>query len=34
VHVAAAVLLATAGGLVLGWLGSKLAGLVEARAAS
>ena len=33
VDVALAVLLATAGGLVLGWLGSKLAGKVEARAA-
>jgi len=32
VHVAATLLLATAGGLVLGWLGSKLAGAVEARA--
>ncbi len=32
VHVALATLLATAGGLVLGWLGSKLAGAIEARA--
>jgi hypothetical protein len=30
VHVAAAVFLAAAGGLVLGWLGSKLAGAIEA----
>jgi hypothetical protein len=34
VHVAVATLLAAAGGLVLGWLGSKLAGAVEARAAA
>ncbi len=32
-HVAQAAFLATASGLVLGWLGSKLAGAIEARAA-
>lgn len=34
VHVAAAAILAASGGLVLGWLGSKLAGAVEAGQAS
>lgn len=33
-HVALATLLSTAGGLVLGWLGSKFAGAIEARTAN